>query len=370
MRIAIDVRASLSRPTGVGAYVLALARRLPALAPDERFVLFSASLRERYPHRQWPPNVELVDRRLPVRALNLAWHRLGWPPMESLAGAPIDVVHSPTPMLVPSRQARKVVTVHDLFFLKNPEMTGAEIRRDYVPLVRDHVRRADAVICVSRFTAGEARRLLELPEENLEVVPNGVDPAYREPAPPEAVEELLTQRRLPRGAILYVGSEEKRKNLVNLAMAYMSLDSRGRRLPPLLLVGPGSSWAQGGSGVGPQIRATGYLTTWEIRLLMAACRMLVLPSLEEGFGLPVAEAMAAGLPVVCSRGSALEEVAGDAACLVNPTDRDSIGRGIARLLDEPEYASDLVARGLEQSQRFDWDEAARRTLDVYRRLSS
>ena len=113
----------------------------------------------------------------------------------------------------------------------------------------------------------------------------------------------------------YPGSEEKRKNLVNLAMAYMGLAGRRRRIPPLILVGPGSHWAQGGSIMGPQIRAVGYLETIEIRALMAASVALVLPSLEEGFGLPVAEAMAAGLPVVCSRGSALEEVAGDAATL-------------------------------------------------------
>ncbi len=103
-------------------------------------------------------------------------------------------------------------------------------------------------------------------------------------------------------------------------MAYMGLARRRPRIPPLILVGPGSHWAQGGSIMGPQIRATGYLETREIRALMAASAALVLPSLEEGFGLPVAEAMAAGLPVVCSRGSALEEVAGGAATLVNPLD--------------------------------------------------
>jgi alpha-1,3-rhamnosyl/mannosyltransferase len=120
--------------------------------------------------------------------------------------------------------------------------------------------------------------------------------------------------------------------------------------------------------VGPQIRATGYLETSEIRALMAASAALVLPSLEEGFGLPVAEAMAAGLPVVCSRGSALEEVAGGAATLVDPLDTGSIASGIEKLLDNPELQARQRAAGKEQSRRFEWEQAAAMTLAFYRRV--
>lgn len=368
MNFALDVRPSLVRPTGVGAYVLALARRLPSLAPDDRFFLFSGSLRDRYPLREWPANVRLVDRRVPVRALNYAWNRAGWPPLDRLVGASLDLVHSPHPLVVPGRRARRVVTVHDLFFLKHPELTSAEVRRDYAPLVREHVRRADGVICVSNHTATEVRLLLDVPAEKIAVVPNGVDPAYREPMAPDEVEQVLRRHRLPRGALLYVGSDEKRKNLVNLAMAYMGLSRRLPRLPPLVLVGPGVHWAQGGTVIGPQILATGYLHAREIRALMEASVALVLPSLEEGFGLPVAEAMAAGLPVICSRGSALEEVAGGAATLVNPLDAGSIADAIERLLESPDLRAEQRARGLERSQAFDWDEAARQTLAFYRRV--
>lgn len=369
MNVGLDLRPSLSRPTGVGAYVLALAQRLPALAPEDRFFFFSASLRERYPERRFGPNVRLVDRKVPVRALNLAWNRLQWPPLDRFVGAPLDLVHSPHPLLVPGQRARHVVTIHDLFFLKHPEMTSAEVRRDYAPLVRDHVRRADGVICVSEYTAAEARLLLDIPASKIAVIPNGIDPAYREPIADRDVEDVLSRRRLPRGGLLYVGTEEKRKNLVNLAMAYMGLARRRRGVPPLVLVGPGSSWGQGGSAIGPQIVATGYLETREIRALMAASRALVLPSLEEGFGLPVAEAMAAGLPVVCSRGSALEEVAGGAATLVDPLDAGSIARGLETVLEDAALVAERRALGLARSRAFDWDEAAARTLEFYRRVA-
>jgi glycosyltransferase involved in cell wall biosynthesis len=368
MNFGLDLRPSLSRPTGVGTYVLGLAARLPALAPEERFHFFSASLKERYPDREWPNNVHMVDRQIPVAALNFAWNRLGWPPVDRIVGADLDLVHSPHPLLIPSRRARRIVTIPDLFFLKHPEMTGAEIRRDYAELVREHARRADGVICISEYTAAEARRLLDVPPENIAVTPLGVDPEFREPLPEARVEATLKRLHLPRGGILYVGSDEKRKNLVSLAMAYLNLAGRRSAAPPLILAGPGSSWAQGGHQVGPQIRATGYLSRTDIRALMAASALLVLPSLEEGFGLPVVEAMAAGLPVVCSRGSALEEVAGDAASLVESGDGAALARAIERLLDDPAEAEARKQQGLERSRLFEWDDTAARTLAFYRTI--
>jgi glycosyltransferase involved in cell wall biosynthesis len=368
MNVGLDLRPSLVRSTGAGAYILALAERLPLAAPEDRFFLFSASFRDRYPARSWAPNVTFVDRRIPVRALNFAWNRLGAPALDRLVGAPLDLIHSPHPLIVPGRRARHVLTIHDLFFLKHPEMTRAEVQRDYVPLVRAHVRRADGVLCGSEFTASDIRRLLDVPPEKLAVTPYGVDPIYRAPVPAAEVETVLARRGLPRGAILYVGSDEKRKNVVNLAMAYMGLVRRRPFTPSLVLVGPGPGWAQGGALSGPQIRSTGYLATRELRALMAASALLVLPSLEEGFGLPVAEAMAAGLPVVCSRGSALEEIAGDAATLVDPLDAGSIAGGLERVLDDPAYAEGQRQKGLARSRRFDWDAAARETLGFYRRI--
>lgn len=369
MNIALDLRPALSKPTGVGSYVMALARRLPALAPEDRFYLFSASYKDRSPNPMvWPPNVRVVDRKLPVKALNFAWNRFGRPRLDRLVGANLDLIHSPHPLIVPGRRAKHIITIHDLFFFKHPDLTDAEIRRDYAPLVLEHAKRADGIICPSEYTASEVRLLLSVPAEKIAVIPNGVDPAYREPAAEEEVERVLRRHGLPRGALLYVGSEEKRKNLVTLSMAYMGLAGRGTKVPPLILVGPGSHWASGGVIASPRIHATGYLETREIRSLMAASAALVLPSLDEGFGLPVAEAMAAGLPVVCSSGSALEEVAGGAAVLVNPLDVSSIARGIERIINDRRLAAEKRDAGLARSRVFDWDEAAARTLAFYKRV--
>ena len=365
MNIGLDLRPSLARPTGVGSYVLALAQRLPALAPQDRFFLFSASFRTRYPDRTWPPNAKLVDRRISVRALNYAWHRLEWPPLDRLVGATLDLTHSPHPLLLPARKAKKIVTIHDLFFLKNPDMTEAEVQRDYVPLVRDHVRRADACRACPRHTASEARPAAGVPRPD-RGHPQRIDPAYRMPVPRNGGRRA----RPPPVAAGSPAVRRQRGPAQEPGPPRHGVHWPGRAPPshtrPLLL-SAGSGWAQGGDD-GPADPCRRYLETGEIRALMAASAALVLPSLEEGFGLPVVEAMAAGLPVVCSRGSALEEVAGEAATLVNPLDTRSIADGMEKILDDTARAEKQRAMGLERSRQFDWDIAAARTLEFYRRV--
>ena len=145
------------------------------------------------------PDVRIVDRRVPVGALNLAWHRLRWPPIEALAGGEYDIAHSPHPLLLPSRSAAQVVTIHDLHFLSHPERTSAEIRRDYPALVRAHARRADRIIVVSRFVAGEVQRLLDMPADRISVCPNGA-PEWKGPAGERERRRLHAVRRHDRAA--------------------------------------------------------------------------------------------------------------------------------------------------------------------------
>ncbi|MEO8502123.1 MAG: glycosyltransferase, partial [Vicinamibacteria bacterium] len=151
--------------------------------------------------------------------------------------------------------------------------------------------------------------------------------------------------------------------------AYRTLAGRISDPPPLLMVGPGDSYDSGGGPNGPRVLSTGYLETREIRALMSASQCLVLASLDEGFGLPVLEAMTTGLPVVCSSGSSLEEIAGGAAELIkDPRDEDSIVEALSRVVEDPDRANELRAAGLERSRDFDWDRTAALTLGFYRRV--
>jgi glycosyltransferase involved in cell wall biosynthesis len=362
MTVGFDLRPALRKPTGVGAYAMALAERMPMLARSDRFVFFSASLRDRFAGRAWPSNASLHDSRIPVRLLNLAWNRLSWPPLDLLCGARLDLVHSPHPLIVPSRVGRHIVTVHDLFFLKRPELTRAEVRRDYAPLVRSHAARADGIISVSQHTASDLMTLLQVPASRITVIPNGVDPLFRNPPSPRDVASVLERHALPQGFLLYVGSDEPRKNLARLVEAHAQLASRRRDTPPLALVGPTLRPLQDGE----RVRRLGWVDSLELRALMEAASALVLVSLEEGFGLPVLEAMAAALPVVCSRGSALSELTSGAAVEVDPMSVEAIARGIETVLTERHLREELREAGVARSRQFSWDAAAAATLELYR----
>ena len=210
-------------------------------------------------------------------------------------------------------------------------------------------------------------RLLNVPRERIAVTPYGVDEAFRREPSEGQVAGVLERLKIPRGAILYVGSDEKRKNLDGLIAAYDALAAKLPGIGPLVLVGPDAGRSSGRPG-GPRVVATGYLPTHEIRCLMSASACLALVSLEEGFGFTVIEAMAAGLPVVCSRGSSLSEIAGSAAEYVDSRDTNAIVKALDLVLTNESRARELRSLGLEQSRAFDWDRTAEATLAFYRKV--
>ena len=219
MRVLIDYRPALRERSGVGEQTHQLAHALLTAYPADAgrdslsLTLFSSSWKDRL-----VPPVELaaatiVDRRVPVSVLNFAWHRLEWPPVETLAGARYDVAHSPHPLLLPTRSAAQVITIHDLNFLSHPERTRAEIRRDYPGLARDHAHRADAILVPSAYTAGEVERLLGVPRERMTIfMPGAPDWTPRVAAPKD-------------GYVLFFSTLEPRKNVGGLLDAWERLAS-------------------------------------------------------------------------------------------------------------------------------------------------
>jgi glycosyltransferase involved in cell wall biosynthesis len=234
VRILVDYRPALRDRTGVGEYVHELVRAYTALpdAAGDELRLFTSSWKDRpVPGLADELNAEVVDRRVPVRALNYLWHRLEWPPIETLAGR-VDVVHGQHPLLIPSRRAAQVITIHDLFFLATPERTRAEIRRDYTALAPSHARRADAVVVSSEYTAGVVAGQLGVPRGRIHVCPAG---APRWHSLGRSADERI--RGTAEGYVLFLGTLEPRKNLGVLLDAYATLIERRVRVPPLVLAG-------------------------------------------------------------------------------------------------------------------------------------
>jgi glycosyltransferase involved in cell wall biosynthesis len=363
VRILIDYRPALRERTGVGEYVHQLAREL-AGGSDE-LTLFTSSWKD----RPAPGSLSelggagLVDRRIPVRLLTLAWHRLGWPPVETLCGRSFDVVHSPHPLLLPSSGAAQVVTIHDLDFLVHPERAEREARRDYPRLVRDHAHRADAVIVPSQYTASQVARRLEVPPDRVFVCPEGVPPEWAK-APPG-------RGRPAARYLLFVGTLNARKNVAGLLSAYGMLVARHADAPPLVLAGSSSSEAAPWLDrltrppLAGRVEYRGYVPASERRCLYEGALLLALPSFDEGFGLPVVEAMALGVPVVVSNRGALPEIAQDAGVIVDPDDPAALAAAMDRLVHDAAYAATLAERGVDRARAFTWTRAAGLTRRAY-----
>lgn len=360
MRILLDYRPALRERTGVGHYVHELGTALQSqLPPGDTLTLFSSSWKDRLPAHV-VPGAGRVDWRVPVRALNLAWHRLEWPPIELLAGG-ADVAQSAHPLLMPARRALQAVTVYDLDFLDHPERTRAEIRRDYPALSGDHARRADLVVVISEHTARAVTTRLGVAGERVVVCRPGA-PAVAPRVQPSAA-----------GPVLFVGTIEPRKNLPALFAAYARVVASHPEAPPLVLAGGRVEQSEAILGtlskwpaLAGRVRYRGYVTDAERQDLYAAASMLVLPSLEEGFGMTAVEAMQIGLPVVAARRGALPEVVGDAGTLVDPTDEAALAGAIAALLGDPQLRRRHTDAGMQRARTFSWSASAARLLEAYR----
>jgi glycosyltransferase involved in cell wall biosynthesis len=358
--ILIDYRPALRQRTGVGEYVHGLASALAArLQPDDSLTLFSSSWKDRLPPASVAGAAQ-VDMRIPVRALNFAWHRLEWPPVEWLASR-VNILHSMHPLLMPSRSAARVVTIYDLHFLDHPEQTTAEIRRDYAALAADHARRADAIVVISKHTAQQVSDRFGISPDRITICYPGRPAWARRPEPPAA------------GPILFVGTAEPRKNLTRLIEAYAALLQRRASVPDLIIAGaiPGAAGhilaAAGALGSARQrIRLTGYVSDEERQRLYREASMLVLPSLTEGFGITALEAMTIGLPVVASNRGALPELVGTAGTLVDPESVLDISNALERVLSDEGMRRSMSVRGLVRASQFSWSDSAERLYDVYR----
>ena len=328
-------------------------------APEPVLTLFSIRGSIPQPH---PPGTSMAPRRAPARLLNRAWRYVPFPPVELLTGR-VDVFHGTNFVLPPLARAAGVVTVHDLTYLRYPETVDDQVRA-YRHLVPDALRRTRRVIAVSRAMAEELTEEYSLPREIIVVAPLGVAPSWRDATP------LPASRRaalgLPDRYVLFSGNREPRKNLGTLIRAHAAARSADPTVPRLVVVGP-QGWGDAWAGAQPDpghVHLLGYLSEADLQAAVVGADAVCAPSLYEGFGLPVIEAMATGTAVLCSDIPAHREVSGGLATLLPARDVDAWADGLTRVT-AAEKDDCRVQERQRHAARFSWVGCAEKHVEAY-----
>jgi glycosyltransferase involved in cell wall biosynthesis len=376
MFIGIDYTAAARQGAGIGRYTRELISALLGLESAHQYVIFAAT--GGLETGDWRTGIQ--RRNVQFRALPLTdewlarlWHRLRLPiPVEAVTG-PLDVFYSPDFVLPPTQRAtRTLLTVHDLSFMHYPETFVPPLRRYLERVVPRSIARADLVLADSAHTRSDIVSLFGAPPDKVQVLYSGVHPRFcPEPEPGER-EQLRDRYNIgDQPYVLSVGTIQPRKNYVRLIQVFAHLQTCTLRVANLqLLIGGGRGWLYQdifaeAEKHGDRVRLLGFVDDADLPALYRNAALFAFPSLYEGFGLPVLEAMACGAPVVCSNASSLPEVAGDAALLVDPHDTDALTQALVRTLEDADLRREMIARGFAQAARFTWEQAARQLLAAF-----
>lgn len=359
MRIGIDVSQAVFG-TGVSDYTLDLTTNLPRVDPTNEYRFFASSLRRGKDLKRLFPQSKLFH--LPPMFLDLLWNRLHIMNIENFIGD-VDVFHS-SDWTEPPASSPKVTTIHDLSpFLFPSDMASGVFRNiSQVHRARMHwvVKESKAIICVSNSTAADLQRLFNISSSRLVVIPEALPSRFAISSTEDDVKRIKRLYDLS-DYLLTIGTPQPRKNISRLVSAYLTYKDK-LRLPDKLVVVGGHGWGTSGIQAHSDVVFTGYLPDTQVRALLAGSSAFVFPSLHEGFGLPVLNAFFHRVPVITSNRSALPEVAGPAAILVDPTSSEAIAHGIQAAINQRKR---LIAAGLKQLTKFSWTDTAKKTLMVY-----
>jgi glycosyltransferase involved in cell wall biosynthesis len=367
------------RNAGVSRYIGEIARRLPGVPGDERFVLYTNQA-----VRDWPGSaggrLRIRPSRLPTTSpvLRILWEQTALALLALRDRA--HVLHCPLNVRPVVSSPPVVLTIHDLTFLHVPERFGRLRQRYLASLTRYSARRSEQILADSLWTKLDVQRCFDVRPELVHVVYPGVDQDFRplDRNDPDDVRRLSEFRRkhgLPERIVLYLGTLEPRKNVDKLVEAFAALVRRG--VPHALVLAGGKGWhyeaifrAVEAHGLQRRVVVPGYIERAEQPLWYNAADLFVYPSQYEGFGLPPLEAMACGVPVVTSNASSLPEVVGGAGTTVDPTDVEALTEAMAQTLGDPGRAESLAAAGRAWADRFTWSAAAEGCVAAYRRAAA
>lgn len=361
MNIAIDVSQMCYEGTGVARYVRGLTQALLTQDSTHTFVLYAGALRQQGFFKKikttspWNKATWKILP-LPPRIASLSLNALPIP-FEMLVGK-VDLIHT-SDWAEPSSSCPRVTTVHDLVFIKYPETVDALILATQAKRLKKIIADKTHIIADSRSTKADLMEIYGLPATSIDVVYPGLDSAYT-PKSETEIARVKAKYNLPDNYVLSIGTNEPRKNLDRLIKACIDLDQA------LVLTGR-YGWGAGSESTSSKVISTGYVDEADLPGLYSGAKVFAYPSLYEGFGFPVLEAMACGTPVVTSNVSSLPEIVGQAGVLIDPMSVEDIKNGILKAIAQRDT---YIKLGLVQSQNFTWDKAAKQVLEVYEKITN
>lgn len=361
------------RIDGIGVYSRSLLVELDKLNPENTVVNFGSC--KTFSDHKFFPGHSKICLPLPYQGATAFsfFTPLPFPGSKQFINK-IDLFHAPDHYIPRLSKIPVVATLHDAIPLAHPEWVSKSLRA-FRMAFRNMARSAQHIITISEYSKTDIVHYFGIPDERVSVIYNGVNPIYAQPVSPEIRRAVLQRHGLEPGFFLFVGSIQPRKNVTRIIEAHRMLPMQIQKACPLVIVG-----CRGGGSerILPELhalQARGYgrwlnvVKDEELHALLQSARALVYPSLYEGFGLPVLEGFAAGLPVISSNTTSIPEVAGDAAMLVNPNQTEEISAAMQRLAEDDALAADMAERGRKRVEEFSWAVCARQTLDVYRNLA-
>ena len=372
MHILIDARVIQDHFPGIGRYVFNLISALAPQLDGELFVLVDTNaVNTRYDLSQFAQhrNIKLIPTKLSI----FSWRSQVALPGLIQALSP-DLVHFPYNVRPLRLDIPSILTLYDVIPRRFPEYFPRVTRWKIEIIQRAALRASDAFVVISQSTANDFHDLFGLPQEEIMVTPLAPDPVFH-PRPPAELDAFRKQKNLSERYMLYLGSNKPHKNLPRLIRAWAKVSQRLKVKSQKLVVAghwdaryPQAKELAAALGVSESVRFWGPVSGQDLPLLYAAARAFIFPSQYEGFGLPVLEAMASGVPVACSRAPGLTEVAGDAALFFNPISVDELANALYRLGTDESMRERLSRLGTERASDFSWKNTAQRTKQAYQKL--
>ena len=366
MPYTIGIDARKVQDFGIGTYIRNLVAGLAQIDSENCYVLFTG-VQGRDALGDLPDNFKIVLERSPVYSVRelvaLSWR---------LFRLRLDLYHATHYVLPVATPSRVVVTIHDIIHLLYPQFLPNRLAFYYAQrMMRRSLARADRTIAVSENTRSDLVEYFGVEPGSIDVVYNGVDETFRDKLSPDDLDRWLRQLDIRRPYLLFVGNPKPHKNLDRVIQAYAKARQQADLDAPLVCVGDRTAAqfklrqrAQQ-LGVGDKVRLLGHVAQEALPALYQGASLFLYPTLYEGFGLPVVEAMASGTPVLTSNTSALKEIAGGHAHLVDPLDTERMAKAIARLMTDDAYRARLTEKGRARALDFHWRRTAERTLEVY-----